>query len=99
MSAPQSVECDERTKVVLTASHQLAYIVLFAGLMIDIAYRSMVRHEDTWDLIALLFASAAVGMIYKARHKVRLPRRVMAGMLIGVVVGGVILAIVTALAK
>jgi hypothetical protein len=43
--------------------------ILFA-LLIDIMYRSLVRHEAAWDLFALIGLSGIVSVAYAARHNV-----------------------------
>ena len=69
MSAPQSVARDERTVAVENASYVWGYILLAFGLLIDVAYRGMFRHEAAWDLLALVIASSGVCTIYQVRQK------------------------------
>ncbi len=69
MSTHQSVEQDERTVAVMGASSRLAFLFLYFGLLIDYAYRAIVRHENAWDLVALVFGGSVIATIYQARHK------------------------------
>ena len=93
MSTQQSVVRDERTVAVENASYKWAYILLTFALFIDMLYRGLVRHENAWDLLALVIVSAAVGTLYQVRHKTLGHGFVMQAVLI-VCVGAVIGAIV-----
>jgi len=75
------------------AGHRWAYILLSYALLIDVVYRGIARQEAAWDLLALVFVSAAVCTAYQARQKTLSRRWVMEGALIGLL-GGVIAAIV-----
>lgn len=60
------VHRDERTMAVEAASYRLGYLVLAFGLLLDVAYRSMVRGESPWDLMALVVVAGAVSTGYQA---------------------------------
>ena len=96
MSTTPSAGRDERTVAVENAGYRWAGFFLSFGLFIDWNYRVIVRHEDAWDLAALLFAGAAIVTVYQARHKTlgRAHGRMMIGMLIGVVAMVIIMAAV-----
>ena len=64
------VERDERTIAVENASFRWAYFFLWYGLLVLILYRGLAFGEDNWDLMGLFIASAAVGILYQAAHKV-----------------------------
>ena len=97
MSTTPLPESDERTVAVENASCGLAYLFLTIALLIDVIYRNIVYHEDAWDLMALIIVGGAIRMVYKARKKVKaLPnRRMLMGMLIGLVVAGIIMAAIS----
>src|ERR1700693_3054496 len=65
MSTPQSVERDERTVAVENASYRWAYLLLTYALLVDVIYRSLIRHEATWDLLALVVVGGAVCTVYQ----------------------------------
>ena len=69
MSTQQSVVRDERTVAIENASYKWAYILLLFALFIDMLYRGMVRHENAWDLMALVFVSSALCTMYQVRQK------------------------------
>ena len=69
-STPQPVERDERTVAVENASYRWAYLVLTYALLVDVMYRGLVRHETTWDLMALVVVGGAVCTVYQARQKI-----------------------------
>jgi hypothetical protein len=98
MSASQSVERDERTVVVENAGHRWAYLLVAYGLLIDVIYRAMVRHEAAWDLMALVIVGGAVCTMYQARQKTLAHGWAMKGVLIALL-GGVIGIIALFLAK
>jgi len=50
MSAPECVERDERTVAVENASYRWAYLLLTYALLVDVMYRSLVRHEASPDI-------------------------------------------------
>jgi hypothetical protein len=70
MSTSQSVERDERTVAVENAGYHWAYLLLTYGLLVDVMYRSRVRHETTWDLLALVVVGGAVCTVYQAHQKI-----------------------------
>jgi len=70
MSTPASVGRDERTVAVENASYRWAYLLLSFALLVDVAYRGLVRREGAWDLMALVIGAGAVCTAYQARHQV-----------------------------
>jgi len=64
------VERDERTVAVENASYRWAYNLLTYALLVDVMYRSLVRHEAPWDLMALVIVGGAVCSVYQARQKI-----------------------------
>lgn len=68
-SAMPAVERDERSLVVEHASYRWAYLCLSYGLLVAVAYRSAVRHEQPWDLLALVVAGGVVSAGYQAAHR------------------------------
>ena len=70
MSTIPSVERDERTLAVENSSYRWGYLMLAYALLIDVMYRSFVRHEAAWDLVALVVGGGAVCAAYQARQKI-----------------------------
>lgn len=61
---------DERTDFVENSSYRWAYLLLSYGLLASVAYRSFVRNESSWDLLALVIAAGAVATLYQGKHRV-----------------------------
>jgi hypothetical protein len=95
MSATPLVGRDERTVAVENAGYRWAFVLISFGLLIDVMYRGLVRHEAAWDLMALVILGGAVCTVYQARLKTLPHRWVMKGALIACL-AGVIGAIVAA---
>jgi hypothetical protein len=87
MSTPQCVERDERTVAVENASYRWAYLLLTYALLVDVMYRSLVRHEATWDLMALVVRGGAVCTVYQARQKILAHGWVMKAVLVACIAG------------
>jgi hypothetical protein len=51
-------------------SARWAFLFFFFGLLIDYAYRAIVRHENALDLVALVLGGSVISGICQARHKV-----------------------------
>ena len=88
MSTTPSAERDERTVAVENAGHRWGLILVSYGLLIDVVYRGIVRHEAAWDLLALAFVGGAVVMVYQARQRT-LSRRWVKEALLIVLLGAV----------
>ena len=93
MSTPGCVERDERTVAVENASYRWAYSLLTYALLVDVMYRSLVRHEAAWDMMALVIVGGAVCTVYQARQKTLGHGWVMKAVL-GAVIAAVIAAVV-----
>lgn len=61
---------DEREMSVDRAADRLAYLVLSFGLLVIVAYRSIVDGVASWELLALVLLGGAVSAIYRMRHGV-----------------------------
>src|SRR4051812_42008920 len=70
MSATPLVDRDERTVAVENASYRWSYLCLSFGLLVVVAYRSLVHRESAWDLLALVVLGGVVGTAYQATHRV-----------------------------
>jgi hypothetical protein len=70
MSTPPLVQRDERTVAVENASYRWSYLFLTFGLLAVVAYRSFVRDESPWDLLALVVLSGGVGTAYQGARRV-----------------------------
>ena len=92
MNTLQCVERDERTVAVENASYRWAYLLLTYALLVDVMYRSLVRHEAAWDVMALVIVGGAVCTVYQARQKVLAHGWVMKAVL-GACMAGVIAAV------
>jgi len=92
MNAPGSVQRDERTVAVENASYRWGLILLTYALLIDVAYRGLVRQEAAWDLLALVIASAGACTAYQARERILARGWAKAGLLIALL-GGVVAAV------
>jgi hypothetical protein len=65
-----AVQRDERTVSIENTSYRLAYLILSFGLLLSVAYRGFVRHEQAWDLMALVVIGGAVATLYQGTHHV-----------------------------
>lgn len=65
-----SVLRDERTIATENASCRWAYLFLSFGLLLSTAYRGFVRHEASWDLLALVIVGGVVATVYQGRQRV-----------------------------
>lgn len=68
------VQQDERTTAVENAGHRVAYLVLSFGLVVIVAFRSLARGEQSWDLLALVVIGGIVNAVYQGHHRVLSPR-------------------------
>lgn len=59
------VERDERTIAVENAGYRWSNLVLSFGLLLLTMYRSLVRHEASWDLLGLVVLGGAVNVAYQ----------------------------------
>ena len=70
MTVMSGVVRDERTVVVEAASYRFAYIFITYALLLDVMYRSFVRQEASWDLLAIVIVGGAISAFYQWRHKI-----------------------------
>lgn len=70
MSTHQVVERDERTLAVENSGYGWAYGLITYALLVDVMYRSFVRQEAAWDLMALVIGAGFFCTVYQARQKV-----------------------------
>ena len=71
---PPGVERDERVEMVENASYRWACSVMSFGLLVDVMYRSWVRHESSWDLFGLVILGGVVATAYQGSNRVLGPR-------------------------
>jgi len=71
---PHPVERDERTVAVENAGYRWSYLVLSFGLLAITVYRSLMRGEATWDLLALVMIGGVVNAVYQVSHRTLYPR-------------------------
>ena len=93
MSTPQAVERDERTVPVENASYRWAFLVFTYGLLVDVMYRGLVRHEAAWDLLALVVVGGGICTAYQGRQKT-----LAHGWVMKAVLGAVIAAVIAFIA-
>ncbi len=61
---------DERTITVENASYRWGYLVLSFGLLLDVAYRGLVRQEASWDLLGLVLLGGLVTTWYQGSRSI-----------------------------
>lgn len=60
---------DEREAAVEQGGDRLAYLVVSYGLLLVVAYRSLVERQASWDLLGLVVLGGIVSMGYRmTRH-------------------------------
>jgi hypothetical protein len=64
----QTIIRDERTITVENSSYRWAYLMLSFGLLLIIAYRSLMWRQSSWDLLALVVLSGLVTTLYQWTH-------------------------------
>jgi hypothetical protein len=87
---------DERTVATENASYRWAYLVMSFGLLVSTAYRSFVRNESAWDLLALVILGGAVATFFQGSRRVLSRRWAVASaaaVLLAVVLGVVLVLI------
>ena len=60
---------DEREAAVEKGGDRLAYIVLSYGLLVIVAYRSLVDRQASWDLLALVVLGGIVSVGYRRSRR------------------------------
>jgi hypothetical protein len=60
---------DEREAAVEKGGDRLAYIVLSYGLLVIVAYRSLVDRQASWDLLALVVLGGIVSVAYRMSRR------------------------------
>jgi hypothetical protein len=98
MNMHKSVERDERTVAVENASYKWAYGFVAFALLVDGAYRGVVRNEAAWDLLALAIVPGIVCAMYHARQKI-LGKRYVRDVVLIACLGGVVGLITIAILK
>ena len=61
---------DEREMSIDRGADRLAYVVVSFGLLVIVAYRSIVDGVASWELLGLVLLGGAVSAIYRMRHGV-----------------------------
>jgi hypothetical protein len=56
---------DEREAPIHLAADRLAYLAVSYGLLLSVAYRSLVLGDPAWDLLALVVFGGIVGVAYR----------------------------------
>jgi hypothetical protein len=61
---------DEREAAVDAAADRLSYLVVSFGLLAAVALRSLLAHEASWDLLALVVVGGLAGTVVRTRQRV-----------------------------
>jgi hypothetical protein len=61
---------DERESAIDRAADRLAYLAISYGLLLVVAYRSLVERQASWELLGLVLLGGLVGTVYRLRHRV-----------------------------
>jgi hypothetical protein len=56
---------DESVTRIDLAADRIAYLAVSYGLLLSVAYRSFVRGESAWDLLALVVLGGLAGLGYR----------------------------------
>jgi len=96
MIGASGVMRDERTAVVENASYRLAYLFIAFALLLDVMYRSLVRRESPWELLAIIIVGGVVSTVYQGGHKV-LTRHSVRLFVLTSLIAGIVAAVVAAL--
>jgi hypothetical protein len=83
---------DEREAAVDRVGDRIVAFVLSYGLLVIVAYRSLVLREAAWDLLGLLVLSGVAGFAYRWRQRV-----VTSGVLLALVAAAIIAGVVATL--
>lgn len=91
MSERQEVINDERSESVRQRSQSTSFVVMSFLLLVDVIYRSLVRNEASWDLLAIVviggFVSAALnvrqGILTKRHWRVKATAVIVAALIAG----------------
>ena len=89
----RSVTRDERTITIENASYRWAYLLLSFGLLASVAYRSFIRRESSWDLLALVILGGLVTTLYQRTRKVLSRRWALVAVTTALIAGAMALAI------
>jgi hypothetical protein len=60
---------DEREAAVEQGGDRLAYLVVSYGLLLVVAYRSLVERQASWDLLGLVVLGGIVSMGYRMTRR------------------------------
>ena len=60
---------DEREAAIEQGGDRLAYIVVSYGLLLIVAYRSLVERQASWDLLALVVLGGIVSVGYRLSRR------------------------------
>jgi hypothetical protein len=91
----QSIERDERTVSIENASFRWSYLFLSFGLLLSTAYRGFVRHEQAWDLLALVILGGFVTALYQGQKRVLTQRWLvlsLAAVVVALILGAILVA-------
>jgi hypothetical protein len=84
---------DEREAALAQGGDRLAYLVVSYGLLLIVAYRSLVERQASWDLLALVVLGGIVSLGYRVSRRA-LSRNALAVVGLTIAVAGVVGALV-----
>ena len=64
------VQKDERAVEIEKSSYSLAYKIMAFAILADVAYRSLIRGESPWDLMAIVIGAGLISTLYQLRQRV-----------------------------
>jgi hypothetical protein len=96
MRGASGVMRGERTVVVENASYRLAYGFIAFALLLDVMYRSLVRREAPWELLAFVILGGVISSVYQGRYKI-LTRHSVRLLVLTSLLAGIMAALVAAL--
>lgn len=97
MSINDPVDRDERTVALENAGFRWGFLLLTYALLLDVALRSFLRHEQSWDLLGLVIVLGVIMAAYQGRRG--LLTRGWALAAFGALAVGVLLSVLTVLLR
>jgi hypothetical protein len=65
MTTMHPIDRDERTSAVENAGYRWAFMFLSFALLADVAGRSFLRREPSWDLLLLVIVGGGIATLYQ----------------------------------
>ena len=68
MSIDDPVDRDERTVALENAGFRWGFLLLTYALLVDVALRSLLHREQSWDLLGLVIVLGGIMAVYQGRR-------------------------------